>query len=86
MTTFFDLPPETRNSIYELLLTSSSSDLNVLTASRLLHEEAAPYFYQNNAFTVDLSDVATSCATILPPIPDKYLKYSSVLTVKVKLG
>lgn len=86
MTTLLGLPPETRNSIYELLLTSSSSDLNVLTASRLLHEEAASYFYQNNAFTVDLPDVATSCATILPPIPDKYLKYSRVLTVKVKLG
>jgi len=86
MASLFDLPPETRNNIYGWLLIDSSPNLSTLTASRLLHEEAASYFYQNTDVDISLMDVATSHATILPPIPDRYLKYPRVLTVDVELG
>ncbi|KAF3039067.1 hypothetical protein E8E11_002600 [Didymella keratinophila] len=86
MASLFDLPPETRNNIYGWLLTDSSTNLTTLTASRLLHEEAASYFYQNTDVDISLMDVATSHATILPPFPERYLKYPRVLTVDVRLG
>ncbi|KAF1925115.1 uncharacterized protein M421DRAFT_94936 [Didymella exigua CBS 183.55] len=86
MASFFDFPPETRNSIYGLLLTNSTPCLDMLTASRLLHEEAAPYFYYNNDLAIDLTDASSPGASILPPIPDKCLSYSRVLTINLKLG
>lgn len=87
MASLFDLPPETRNSIYGLLLPNSSSNLTTLTASRLLHEEAVSYFYQNTSIDVgiDLVNAATTDATVLPSIPDKYLTDSRILAVSVRL-
>lgn len=85
MASFFDLPPETRNTIYGSLLTDSSPNLTKLTASRLLHEEAASFFYQNTDIDIGLLDAATTDATTLPPVPDKYLRYVRVLTVNVRL-
>ncbi|KAL1641871.1 hypothetical protein SLS61_009935 [Didymella pomorum] len=86
MTSFFDLPPETRNNIYGSLLNDSSPNLTTPIAFRLLHEEAASYFYENSIININFMDAATSYATILPPFPDRYLKYSRVLTADIKLG
>ncbi|KAF3037100.1 hypothetical protein E8E12_006019 [Didymella heteroderae] len=86
MASLFDLPPETRNNIYGLVLTNSSPGLIPLTASSLLYEEAASYFYQNTHIGIDLMDAATTSAHVLPQIPDRYLRYSRVLTVDIRLG
>ena len=86
MAIFINLPPEMRNSIYNMLLTDSTPNLSMLAAARLLHEEAASYFYQHSAFAVDLLGERTAGASILPPIPDKYLKYLRRLTINVCLN
>lgn len=81
------LPPELRNSVYSMLLAGSTPSLSVLSVNKLLHEEAVSYFYQHNAFTIDLGgrgEIPT--ATILPPIPDRYIRYLRHLTVTIRLG
>ena len=86
MASFMDLPAEVRNSIYSELYVcrTADHDFDLLTASKLINEEAASYFYQQNAFTVSLpTRVAT--ADILSPIPNKYLKYVRRLTIDVYL-
>lgn len=85
MATSFDLPPETPSIIYGPLLTDSSPNLSKLTASKLLHEEAASYLYQNTNIDIELLNAAIPKATILQLIPDKYLRYIKVPTVNVRL-
>lgn len=103
MATFTDLPAEVRNSIYRELLGGVATaagqregTLGLLTASRLIHEEAASYFYQHKTFTISfpvaMSDRRTTAfstplqgATVIPPIPDKHLRYLRQLTIDVRL-
>jgi hypothetical protein len=85
MASFFALPPETCNNIYELLLAGPSPNVTSLTASRLLHEEAASYFYQQTGIDISLMEAATTHATILPPMPDRYLRYSRKLIVNFRV-
>lgn len=82
MASFMDLPPEMRNSIYERIITSPTSRLALMSASRELHEEVSSYFYQQNVFTIDLPGESNG-STILPPVPDRYLKYLRHLTVNI---
>ncbi|KAH6629222.1 hypothetical protein C7974DRAFT_472073 [Boeremia exigua] len=82
MAVFTDLPSEMRNSIYDMLLIGPAPSLGVLGTSRLIHGEAASYYYQNNAFEVSLM---SQSETLLPPIPDRYLKYLRRLTINVCL-
>ncbi len=86
MAAFIDLPPEMRNSIYGLLLTGSTPDLNVLATSRLLHEEASSYYYQNNVFAIDLPCVERMSDRLLPTIPNPSLRYLRYLTINLCLS
>ncbi|KAJ8111268.1 hypothetical protein OPT61_g6093 [Boeremia exigua] len=86
MATFADLPPELRNSIYEMLLDGSAPNLSVLVTSPLLHEEAASYYYQNSALTIDLPYIEIVGETILPSIPDQYLRYIKHLSINMCLS
>lgn len=86
MASFFHLPPETRNNIYGLLLADSSTSLRRLTASRLIHQEATSYFYQNSSLTLNLNSPGLPEASYSLPIPEKYLGYFRVLTANIELG
>ncbi|KAJ4992412.1 hypothetical protein SVAN01_02121 [Stagonosporopsis vannaccii] len=82
------LPSELRNAIYTPLLTGPSPTLSLLRVSRRLHNETASLFYQHNTFIVELpraeGDESLS-ASILPPIPDKFVQYVRNLTLHVRL-
>jgi hypothetical protein len=82
MASFMDLPPEMRNSIYERTITSPTSRLALLSASKELHEEVSSYFYQHTVFTIDLPGKSNG-TTIVPFVPDRYLKYLRHLTVNI---
>ncbi|KAL6710319.1 hypothetical protein ACN47E_009265 [Coniothyrium glycines] len=89
------LPAELRNNLYSMLLhddaTTSvgqaSSNLHALfVVSKQLHNESSSYFYQHNVATVDVSSEASYNATLLPPIPDTYLRYLRRIIVHVPTG
>ena len=82
MASLMDLPPEMRNSIYDRIITSPTSRLALSSASKELHEEVLSYFYQHDVFTIDLPG-ETNGTTILPHVPDRYLKYLRHLTVNI---
>ncbi|KAF9697975.1 hypothetical protein EKO04_004363 [Ascochyta lentis] len=84
-TGFTDLPAEMRNMVYHGLLPGSKS-LALLRTSKLIHQEAAPYFYQHNLFTISLPATHSEGATILPPIANRYLKYLRQLTICMTVG
>ncbi|KAG9199012.1 hypothetical protein G6514_009113 [Epicoccum nigrum] len=82
MASFMDLPPEMRNCIYNQIITSPTSRLALSSASKEIHEEVSSYFYQHNVFTIDLPG-ETNGTTILPRVPDRYLKHLRHLTVNI---
>jgi hypothetical protein len=86
MASLMDLPAEVRNSIYNELFSNlvTDVDFSLLTASKLINEEAASYFYQHNAFTVSLP-IRTCACKILSPIPNRYLKHIRRFTIDVCL-
>jgi hypothetical protein len=81
MTKLDDLPAELRNVLYGQILpppnTSGrmSNGLALFTVSKKFHFESTSYFYQHNAISVSAQSTITDTATILPPIPDQYLRY-----------
>jgi hypothetical protein len=93
MARFSDLPPELRNHLFEELLGSESklqrrvpNELAMLTVSKQIHKESSSYLYQNNEIVINALSAATSAATILPPIPDRYLRYLRMLTIQAFTG
>jgi hypothetical protein len=88
MANFNDLPAEIRNALYGQLMTEESiaqhrtqNAFAMFTVCKQLHEESSSYFYQHNAIAIDTPSTATSAATILPPVADKYLRFLNRLTL-----
>ncbi|KAH8711939.1 hypothetical protein GQ44DRAFT_730997 [Phaeosphaeriaceae sp. PMI808] len=88
MACFSNLPAEIRNILYDDLWRSESDpqrrnahELAVFTVSKQLYHESSSYFYQNNTIAIDAFSATTNCATILPPVADKYLRFLRRLTM-----
>ena len=93
MKAFFDLPSEIRNVVYNNMRADDAtspaqgnSNLCMWAASRQLHQEVTSHFYQHSHFSTTLLNPQTHDATILPPIPDRYLKYLRQLTIRTTIG
>lgn len=81
-------PAEVKNAIYGEIFDGNSKfrirsghGLAMFTVSKLLHEESASYFYENNVITLDIPSATTTTATILPPMADRYLRFLKRLTL-----
>lgn len=80
------MPAEIRNMVYESLLSQSQSQntveplrsnnaFSLFTVSKQIHDETTSYFYQNNNINIYTPARTTETATIIPPIPDRYLRF-----------
>lgn len=87
-----NLPAELRNRLYAELLRGSGSSVGnnhpcaLFSVSKQLHNETASYWYQHNVIAIDAFSEPSAAATLLPPLPDQYLRYIRRLYVYVFTG
>lgn len=86
------MPAEIRNIMYDQLFGERQvqrrdpNELAMFSVSKQLHQETSSYFYQHNNIAIHAPSTSTDCATILPPITDKYQRYLKRLTLYVATG
>jgi hypothetical protein len=93
MANLLDMPCEIRNMLYKEVLGTgrnidfrNQNELATLAVSKQLRDESSSYFYQHNAVTIYVPASATTTATILPPIADRYLRFLRRLTIRATVG
>jgi hypothetical protein len=63
-----------------------ASSLAFLRTDRQTNQEGSSFFYANNNFALDSSTSSQYWSTILPPIPDSYVKYLQNVTLELRAG
>jgi hypothetical protein len=93
MAGFTDLPSEVRNILYDNLLRGDNqsrhrdpNEFALFTVSKQLHQESSSFWYQHNNIAIDAPLAANGTATIVPPVPDKYLRFLKRLTIHTTTG
>ncbi|KAH6865435.1 hypothetical protein BKA58DRAFT_220957 [Alternaria rosae] len=92
MTRFDEFPAELRNMVYDHVLRDhytqqTHNALALFTVSKQVHLESTSYFYKNICISIHTpSSPTNNSATVLPPIPDRYLRFLGRLAVNATIG